>query len=324
MVKGEIQLIKQLMRLLRREDQSGMLGIEIGPYGIAVAVVGQTSDDNLDHCMCHFIEGNDLEKNGEKLKEYLDDVGCGGKAAHIVLHPDIYDIYFVDRPEVEDSELKEAIRWKIKDLVDIPLDELVVDAFALPDDAYGGSQKKAYAVTIERAQMDSIVSMLDTSGVDIRYVSISELAIENLLKLRRENDDGSSAVLRLRTAGGTLSLSDGGYLYLTRALESGISMIELGDGEVRQEGLDSLLLEIQRSLDFYDSQLGKGRVRRFLMAPTRIDHSKVDDFLESNLGIKVVSLNINELFEVDEEIPDELQAHCFAAIGAACGEGSRK
>jgi len=301
-----------------------MLGIEIGPYGLAIALVNETSDDNLDHCICHYIEGNDLEKNGKELKRYLDDAGYTGGAAHIVLHPDTYNIYFVDRPEVEDDELTEAVRWKIKDLIDLPLDELVVDAFALPEDAYGGSQKKAYAVAVRREQMDKIVSMLEMSGVSIGSIGISELAIENLLKRCHQNEGGSSAVLRLRQAGGTLILSDGGYLYLTRKVEGGISMIDLGEGEVRQEGLDSLLLEIQRSLDFYDSQLGKGRVRRFLMAPTRIDHSKVDDYLESHLGINVVSLNINDLFDVERQIPDDLQAHCFAAIGAACGQRGRQ
>jgi MSHA biogenesis protein MshI len=300
-----------------------MLCIEVSPYGLAIALIDQTKDENLDHCMCRYIEGNDLDENGELLKAYLDDAGYTGTEAHIVLHPDIYKIYFVDRPEVEESELRDAIRWKIKDLVDIPLDELVVDAFALPGDVYGGVQKKAYAVTIGRGRMDKIVSMLETSGVNIKDISISELAVENLIK-RSYEDDGASAVLRMRAAGGTLNLSDGGFLYLTRSLECGISMIEMGDGEVRQEGLDSLLLEIQRSLDFYDSQLGKGRVRRFLMAPTRVDHSKIGRYLESNLGLNVVSLNVNDLFEVDEDIPGEIQAYCFAAIGAACGKGTRQ
>ena len=296
-----------------------MLGIEIGPYGLALAWVDQSDKGELDQCVCHYIEGNDIDENGKNLKQYLDKAGLFGQSAHVVLHPDMYKLYFVDRPEVEEEELSEAVRWKIKDLVDSPLDELVVDAFSLPDDAYGGNQKKAYAVAIERSRMDSIVSMLENNGVTILDISISELAVENIVN-RFKTDVGGAAILRMRNAGGTLNLSDGGFLYLTRSLECGISMIETGQEDVRQDGLDSLLLEVQRSLDFYESQLGKGRVRKFLMAPTRVPHTKIDDYLKSNLGVKVESLDVNELFDVKEEISGEMQAYCFAAIGAACGD----
>jgi len=315
-------VIKQLMKLLRRGDQAGMLGIEISPYGLAIAWVDETEGETFGRCHCYYIEGNELEKNGVKLKEYLSTSGYSGVGARVVLHPDLYNIYFIDRPDVADDELKEAVRWKIKDLVDIPLEELLIDAFSLPEDAYGGNQRKAYVVTIKRNEMDRIVQMLGKSGVEIKDVSISELAVENLVQLCEE-EQGGAAILQMRNTGGTLNLSDGGNLYLTRAMECGISMIKMGQEDVRQEGLDNLLLEVQRSLDFYDSQLGKGRIRKFLMAPMRIKHKIIDDYLQSNLGVKVVSLNINEMFEVEEEIPNDLQAHCFAAIGAACGEMNR-
>lgn len=39
----------------------------LAPYGLAIALVDQSKDENLDHCMCHYIEGNDLDDNGRRL-----------------------------------------------------------------------------------------------------------------------------------------------------------------------------------------------------------------------------------------------------------------
>ena len=309
----------RLPGIFRKSVKPGRLGIEVGPYGLGMAWVNRSGDGPGGVCDCHYVEGNDLAKNRIGLETYLSENAFAGMPTNVVLHPAMYDIFFVDRPEVEDHELAEAVRFKIKDLVDLPLKELIVDAFAVPDDAYRGNQKKVYAVCARKSFLEEVVLTVKEAGLDLRTIGIGELAVRNIVGLLHQ-DRGSAAMLRMRNSNGTIYLSDGGDLYLTRHVESGISKLEKDGDAGGHAVMDELLLEIQRSLDFYYSQLGKGAIRNFLIAPTRLDHDAMDEYLCDNLGLKVRSLNVNEMFDSEREISGELQGNCFAALGAACDE----
>ena len=310
----------RLPGILRKKVKPGVLGLEVGPYGIAMAWVDRSHDMSGGPCECHYIEGNDLAKNGAVLKRYLTDESLLKMPTHVILHPSMYDIFFVDRPAVEDHELADAVRWLMKDLIDTPLKDLVIDAFAVPDDAYRGKEKKVYAVSTRKNFLEEIISTVKQSGLVLKSIGIDELAVMNILGSVHQENTGSAAMLRMRKSSGTLYLSDGGNLYVTRHIESGLSKLESGNEVTKQQVMDELLLEIQRSLDYYYSQLGKGAIRNFLIAPWRHHYAEVDQYLCDNLDLKVRSLDINDIFDTCEGISSKLQASCFGAIGAACGE----
>lgn len=284
-----------------------------------MAWVDRSHGNSFGSCECHFLAGNDLYRSGKVLKKHLAKSALRHMPTHVVLHPALYEIYFIDRPDVQDDELCDAVKWKIRDLVDAPLKELVIDAFALPDDAYRGSQRKVYAVAVRKKLLQEIIRSIKASGLNILSIGISELAVGNIVNLLSDESKGA-AILRMRNSNGTINLSESGNVYLTRRIESGISILENEDESERSRMMEEFLLEIQRSLDYYDTQLGKGSIRDFLIAPTRIDHQLIDDYLRDQLGLNVRSVDVNSLFEIEEEMPNELQSNCFAAIGAACGE----
>ena len=240
----------------------GVLGLEVGPYGIAMAWVDRSHDMSGGTCECHYIEGNDLAKNGAVLKRYLTDESLLKMPTHVILHPSMYDIFFVDRPAVEDHELADAVRWLMKDLIDTPLKDLVIDAFAVPDDAYRGKEKKVYAVSTRKNFLEEIISTVKQSGFVLKSIGIDELAVMNILGSVHQENTGSAAMLRMRKSSGTL----------------------------------------------------------YLIAPWRHHYAEVDQYLCDNLDLKVRSLDINDIFDTCEGISSELQASCFGAIGAACGE----
>ena len=126
-----------------------------------------------------------------------------------------------------------------------------------------------------------------------------------------------AALLRLRSATGTINLIDDGDLYLTRNIDSSISALESATDQNRFQVLDNLLLEVQRCVDFYDSQLGKGSIRKMLVAPTRLDRTLFDEHLRNHLGMSVHPLDLNESFSFAEPVSFEKQSLCFAAVAAA-------
>ena len=304
-----------ISRLFKKRAAVGALGLEISPFGYALARVYDAGEGER-HCECHYIEGTDIEV----LADYVKQREYQHMPLHAVLHPTMYDINFMDRPEVEDDELADALRWKLKDIIETSVNDLIVCAFAVPDDAYRGLQKKAYAVSMHKELLDGIVQDLQKLDVEIQSIGIGELHDRNIVALTGE-EMGGTGLLHLRSSHGSINLSQGENLYLTRAIDTGQSAFEGVNDSNRQQLLDSLLLQIQRSFDFYESQLSKGLIRRMLIAPTRVNVLELDAYLQTNLGVQVEKLDLNKLFSLEQPLGVDQQSLCFSSVAAAC-EGS--
>lgn len=304
-----------------KKSVPGLLGMELSPFGVAVAYMSGESRDGQLLADCQHFEGA-IDDCMQNVAQWLADRQLQQVNTQVVLHPALYQLYFVDRPEVDDAQLSEAARWKIKDLVDTPLKDLVIDAFPLPDDAYRGAQKKIYVTAMDRAALEEKVTLLKSLPIKLLGIGISELADRSILHLLHE-DEGGVALLRLRSATGSLILVDNGDLYLTRNIDSSVSVLESARQDDVDRVLDNLLLEVQRCMDFYDSQLGKGSIRKMVVAPTRLSQTLFDGHLRGHLGMQVHTLDLNEAFSFPETMTGDKQSLCFAAVAAATeGQGA--
>ena len=117
-------------------------------------------------------------------------------------------------------------------------------------------------------------------------------------------------LLRLRSSEGVISVQNGADLYMARRIEQGIE---------RAEGnYSAITLEVQRSLDYFESQLGKGYITRLLLLPMKRDGEQAMQALAGGLAVNLQRLSLEDLFGDDVPLLDEReQAYCLAAVGAA-------
>lgn len=80
-----------------------------------------------------------------------------------------------------------------------------------------------------------------------------------------------------------------------------------------------MALEIQRSLDYYESQLGKGYISRVLLLPMKQGGERTHQALSSGLAVNLQRLDLRELFpdQPAADLPEAGQAFCIGAVGAA-------
>lgn len=106
-------------------------------------------------------------------------------------------------------------------------------------------------------------------------------------------------------------MQHGADLYMARVIEH----------RLEQAGQDfsSATLEIQRSLDYFESQLGKGHINRLLLLPMKRDGEAALQALGNGLTVKLQALDLRELFsgQPAAELDEQMQALCMAAVGAA-------
>jgi len=238
---------------------------------------------------------------------------------HISLSHHFYQMLLVDAPNVPDAEMRDAVKWRVKDLITQPIEKMVVDVFRLPSDAYRGRMNMVYSALIEQAAVAPLVSACDDAGLALESVGIAELALANLSRHIAETENRSLALLFLTGNDGSINLIENGYLYLTRTLEMQGSAVYSGNVEFNQDPTDNLALDVQRSLDYYESQLGKSGVTRLYLVTESVEQQLWCDDLSQRLPVRAQALPLADIVQLPQELGTFQQGLLMPAVGMALG-----
>lgn len=287
----------------------GLLGIETSPEGIALARVLREPDAPPRLLECQFHKAAAAEQP-ELLRQLVQELGFVGMPVNVLLHPISYQMLLLDSPDVPVAELRDAMRWRVKELISEPIDNVIVDAFNLPEDAYRGRSRMAYCAVLHKARMKEWHTMCRHAELKLDSIDVTEMAFRNL-GLLAGSEGMSLALLRLRSTEGVITVQHGSDLYMARRIEQGLDQAD--------QAFSAVTLEIQRSLDYYESQLGKGYINRMLLLPMKRDGAAALGALASGLAVKLQALDLRDLFadQLGAELSEQEQAYCIGAVGAA-------
>jgi MSHA biogenesis protein MshI len=230
-----------------------------------------------------------------------------------------YQLHAVDAPAVPAAELKNAVRWRVKDIIDYPLDQATVDVFSVPD-ARGSIEnpKSVYAVTARNESVGALVRPFADAHVQIEVVEIPAMAQRNIARLYEQEGRGL-ATLAFYEECGKLTISAGGELYMTRRVDVSLGQLMEADETRRQDLFDRIALELQRSLDHFDRQHAGLPVVKLMLAPLPAE-TGLQAYLASNIYVPVEVIDLAAVMDfpaVPELRHAARQAQCFAMIGAA-------
>jgi MSHA biogenesis protein MshI len=231
-----------------------------------------------------------------------------------VLEPTDYSLLLTEAPDVPAEELKAAIRWRIKDLIDFHINDATLDVFEVPGDKAPGRPRPMYAVAARSSAIQKRADLFELAGVNLEIIDIPELAQRNVAMLLPEDARGV-ALLSLASDRGLVTVTRQGELYLSRNLEMGVDTL-LGS-ERREDYFDRIVLEVQRSLDYYESQLRQPPAAGLVIAPMARQVPGLAEHLKVNLSLPVSEMDFNVLLDSRTEITPAQQAACFGVIGAA-------
>ena len=188
------------------------------------------------------------------------------------------------------AELREAVRWQIKDMVDFPVSAAGVDALPVP--APPGRSATALAVAASHTVLRPLIERFQDAKAPLIGIGVAEIAQRNIAALF-ETPDRALALLCFSNDGGLLTLTCNGRLHATRRLD--ISAADLAVGSTHYE---RAVLDVQRSLDNFDRNFSHLSLQRLLVLPV----AGADDFvshLRDNLYQPVESLVISDGLDID-------------------------
>jgi len=219
---------------------------------------------------------------------------------------------------VPQDELKTAVRWRLKDMLDFHVDDATIDVLDIPvDKAAGNRAHSMFAIAARNSLIQSRQDMFAEAQVPLSVIDIPEMAQRNISALLEPEGRGL-AMLSFDAAGGLLTVSYNKELYLARHFDVTLAMLQEQDIERRHAAFDKIALELQRSLDHFDRQYHFISISRLMLAPTGVP--SLQDFLSAQMYMPVESFGLGDVFDLAEapglHAPAE-QVRQFLTLGAA-------
>ena len=254
------------------------------------------------------------------LGKMASDYDLGRSRCTTVLNPNEYTLLLTDAPDVPPDELRSAIRWRVKDLIDFHINDATLDVFDLPGDKAAGRTRSMYAVAARSAAIQKRADLMSAAGINLDVIDIPEMAQRNLATLLPEEAKGV-VLLSLFPSSGLITISKQSEIYLSRNIDIGLDSLQQLDTDVQlldpTSLFDRISLEVQRSLDYYDSHFHQSSVNTLALTPMSREIPGFVDFLKANLNVTVLTMDLMNLVECSTPIPREQQPVCLSTLGAA-------
>ena len=281
------------------------IGIEIGEANLHISTFRKKAKQ-LTWVKQHVIPIADWVP---QLKKYVVKNGLANTPCRVALSIAKYQILQVDKPAVAESEIAQALQWLVKEQLPGE-EELILDYFDYP--ASSPSAAKLNVVAVAKKEIVDICRGIREAGLKLTDIGIEELATCDLVP---GEDDAVMTLFQEPGDQVCLNIVKQNKLFFARRLRGYENMSNLSPEELQAGVCDTLSVEIQRSMDYFDSQLRQAPVKKILIA---LDSPHQDTLAALIAQLTLLSV---EAFEPAINLANDMQLSgaSYVSLGAAMG-----
>lgn len=293
-----------------------VIGVEFTTDGVAFAYVQRpaTQEPRLIHC--EFLPCDSSVNPAEILRGRLTKLNLQDVPCNMIINSNHYQLVLGEAPKVPQEELAEALRWKIKDLIQFPIADAVITAFLLPEDSLSGGNRLAYAAVAQRNAIVDMIAQAKMAKLKLEAIEIPELAMRNLAQTCCDSQRGIALIHLGRGEGNLLIIRDN-KVYLLRhfllAYEAGLR------DEIPAE---ALVLELQRSLDYFERQMRQVPPSQVMIYGENVTSEKITPAIRDSLSVSIELLDIENGLQISSNVQQHTFSYCLVAVGAALRQES--
>ncbi len=296
----------------------GIVSISFFPTGFAVAVTRYNENNRPRLLFCDFITAPQqhwLQQLDSLVKTYrLEQYAC-----HVLLSQEQYRTFSIESPQVSAEESKQAVRWRIADTLDYPIEDAIIDCYPLPNSNRANRAQLLEVISCNSSVINPLLQICKQTGLRIHVVDIQETALRNLATLLPENEQGV-AVLHLQPAIGHIIIQKRGAIYLSRKFDFNYNRLAQNTFGAESHTLveqNNLALEIQRSFDYVENYFDIPPITSLAAVLMPNNTQNIINFLMIDHGITARAMDLSAIVDGDMALNDSLQNICAPVIGAS-------
>lgn len=253
-----------------------------------------------DIAFCYLYQANDPSKklaefslaverfaNPDPLKEWLPN-GYNLREVKVTLGASLYSPNILDVPAAvqEDKIIKQAIFWKIKDKMQLPPKELIIDYIDLPDKTSKSEGKKnIMAFIVKKSIFAPLLQFVESEDVLLKTVNAVSFVYPSLLDLKESE---TVYVIDCQDEQSQLCVFNGKKLLFIRSLGFDESVLLSDD----PQDIYTVNMEIMRSRDFLSRHFTKSEpAKKVFILTKREDSTQQLENLSNELELPCFNLN---------------------------------
>lgn len=236
-----------------------------------------------------------------------------------VLQPEDYQLLLTEALPTPPSEFQQAIRWKIKDMVQIPMDDAIIDSFPMPKHLSPNAQEMIMVVVSRNSLLTSINEQMRLNKLHLTTIDIPELALRNITA-QNDLDEKGIALLYVHDTYSQLIITRQKLLYLTRRLEYGEQRIHTASEQAASDNnqsttMDAFFLELQRSFDFYQTQWRLPLPTKIILVSTKSLSVQALSFLTQRIAVPIEQFDVSTVIQTEEPLSPTRVGECLPIFG---------
>jgi MSHA biogenesis protein MshI len=263
--------------------------------------------------------------SAEEFAKRLAALGFKGCQALGMLRSGQYQMLQIDAPAVAPDELRAAARWKIRDMVDMHLDDLTLDVMRVGDEQ-ARATANLFVVTAANALIRELMEISKAMRCTLDVIDIQGLAHRNLQTALARRDGrltrARAAIVLMDERYALLTITANEELYYKRRIDLGGTFpLDLWNPD--SVAAQNFVVEVQRSLDLWErtwQELPLEEVNVFAGAHT----NDMVQILTQQLIPPVSELDVSTLFPGFEGGSDADRMLCWPLLGVLLRTESRK
>ncbi|RUO26690.1 hypothetical protein CWE09_08315 [Aliidiomarina minuta] len=281
-------MLDAFQRFFKRRQSKHLLAIALRHGRVNLLITRRTSaaaDIDEDHLVVNDeqkVEAGDYAAAIRILLARYEKLNLRKAPVQIVLGPKLVHQVSMERPQLEDNEIAASLHWSLKELVDIPANDVVADYYDPAIQVSG--RDKIHVVAVQKSWLQKVLLPVNEAKLDIQGIINEDLALTQLFP------EQQAPLVLLSQYGqeqAQLLLIARQKLIVSRQLKPLISLKQPADVAIDTYETDMLALELQRSLDYYSGQLRQPALQHVQLAMPGSHQSDVAKVLTESLSLKV-------------------------------------
>ncbi|MCS5712674.1 pilus assembly protein PilM [Candidatus Berkiella aquae] len=289
--------------------QEKQLGIQFTTQGIRFALIEEKQNNKILLEVDHH-ETSQWDQQKQFLKEKIAQLNLSAIKTNILIPQSDYQIFLVEQPMVSINEKKDAVRWRIADYLDYPIEEAVVDYIEVPQKNKENNAMLTYVIATKKSTVDEYAEFIKELGLNVISVDICQSALREIAFQLDDSDEGQ-ALLHIEEHKSHIILFKNKILYMMRDFD-------IGHRQLKTESeLQDLAVEIQRSIDYCSSNLKNIVISRIVLTPLPERKAEILTNLSNILSLPVRMINYAEFIKESEKLDMSQSNSNTFVIGAA-------
>lgn len=292
--------------LFKKFKKTQCLGVDLGSHYIKF--VHMEHSDNKNELL-YYDKFERNENNFSELKKFIKDKKLSGLKTAICVDDESLRIRKVELPKMPETDMKEAVKWKMRDVVEGDIEDYVVRYSKLPQENPNAKQIDSVAYVMHKKKVQDTIQEIENIGLKPEYLEPSVVSLAASVEAVYPSDEEWVASIDIGSKNSLMIINGKGSFYFSRPL-NGIKISE--DQSDHEIFLHQLAAEIQNTIDTFSITFRVEQLSRILISGGGALKINLNEYLSTNLGIKTETLDTMKRFTTNKNSESALYSQAIS------------